>query len=78
MKVYNEDGDIMYFTDNLKQIRKNYHLTIYDMAQKLGITPAYYSQLENKKRRLYYEMAIKIANIFKKTPDDIFLVKTVK
>lgn len=63
----------MYNTDNLKNLRKENNLTIYQMAYKLGISPSYYSQIENKKRRLYYEVAIKISAIFNKKPDDIFL-----
>lgn len=39
----------MYDMNNLKKIRKEKGYTIYDMAQKLNITPSYYSQLENKK-----------------------------
>lgn len=63
----------MYNTDILKKIRKESNLTIYQMAAMLGISPSYYSQIENKKRRLYYEQAIKIAMIFNKYPDELFL-----
>lgn len=62
----------MYTTGKLKLLRKQYQYTVYDMALKLDITPSYYSQIENQKRRLYYDMAIKIANIFHKKPDQIF------
>lgn len=63
----------MYTTDNLIKMRKENKLTIYQMANKLGISSSYYSQIENKKRRLSYDMAIKIANIFSKNPDEIFI-----
>ena len=63
----------MYNTDTLKKLRKENNFTIYEMANKLGISSSYYSQIENKKRRLYYDFAIKIAAIFNKKPDDIFL-----
>ncbi len=63
----------MYSTDTLKKLRKDNNLTIYQMASILKISPSYYSQIENKKRRLYYEYAIKIASIFNKKPDEIFL-----
>ena len=43
------------------------------MAKKLEISSSHYSLLENKKRMLTYDMAIKIPNIFNKKPDDIFL-----
>ena len=62
----------MYRVDKLKQIRQANSLTIYDMANILKITPSFYSQLENKKRKLYYDTAFKIAAIFNLKPDDIF------
>ncbi len=63
----------MYKTDELKRLRKEYNYTIYDMAKKLDISFSHYSLIENNKRKLSYEMAIKIARIFNKKPDDIFL-----
>lgn len=62
----------MYDTKKLKQIRKENGYTIYDMANRLGITPSYYSQIENKKRRLFYDMAYKISSIFNMRPDTLF------
>lgn len=62
----------MYNTDKLKKIRKENQLTVYDMAKMLHITASFYSQLENKKRRLFYDMAIRIASIFNMHPDDLF------
>jgi len=62
----------MYSTDKLKKIRKKYKYTIYDMANLLKITPSFYSQIENKKKRLFYDMAIKISAIFNMKPDQIF------
>lgn len=63
----------MYETKKLKKLRKDNNLTIYDMAKKLNISSSHYSLLENKKRMLTYDMAIRIAKIFNKNPDDIFL-----
>lgn len=56
----------------LKQLRLNKGYTTKDMAEKLGISKAFYCQLENNKRNLSYVMAIKIAKIFNKKPDNIF------
>ena len=56
----------------LRQIRKEKKLTMKEMAEKLKISKAYYSQIENQKRKLSYEMAFKISNIFSKKPDKIF------
>lgn len=68
----------MYDTRKLKKIRKENGYTIYDMAYRLGITPSYYSQIENKKRRLFYDMAYKISNIFNMRPDTIFIPQSKK
>lgn len=56
----------------LKDLRKKYNYTIAKMAELVGISQTYYWQIENKKRGLYYKIAIKIANVFNMKPDDIF------
>jgi len=56
----------------LKQLRKEHNFSSKDMAIKLGISKAFYSQIENRNRRLSYEMAIKISKIFNSKPDKIF------
>ena len=56
----------------LKELRKNNNLSSKDMAVKLGISKAFYSQIENRTRRLSYDMAIKISRIFNSKPDKIF------
>ncbi len=53
-----------------KRLEKKYSYN--RMAIKLHISKSYYYQIENDKRRLTYDMAIKIANIFKMTPDELF------
>lgn len=65
----------MYDMAKLKKIRKEYKYTIYDMAKILQITPSFYSQIENKKKRLFYDMAVKISAIFNMKPDQIFYTK---
>lgn len=62
----------MYNMEKLKKIRKENNYTIYDMAKFLKITPSFYSQIENKKRRLFYDTAVKISAIFNMKPDEIF------
>lgn len=44
------------------------------MAEKLGISKAFYCQIENGTRKLSYEMAVKIADIFNVKPDSLFYV----
>lgn len=63
----------MYYTDKLREKRKNLGLSQKYMAEKLGITVSFYSQIENKKKRLYYDTAVKIADILNMKPDQLFL-----
>ncbi len=58
--------------EKLKELRKKNKYTIYDMARILNITPSFYSQIENKKRRLFYDTATKISAIFNMKPDELF------
>ena len=71
--MYNELGDNMY--KKLKQVRKENNLSIYDMADKLNISSVQYYYIENQKRILFYDMAIKISRIFNMKPDDLFYTK---
>lgn len=57
----------------LKQIRKNNNKTCQEVADAVGISKVYYWQIENGKRKLYYDLAVKIAAFFYMYPDDIFL-----
>lgn len=56
----------------LKELRIINGYTVEDMAKSIGISKTYYWQIENKDRRLYYELAVKIAKVFNLKPDDIF------
>lgn len=56
----------------LKKLRLKNKYTSKYMSDILGISKPFYSQIENGRRRLSYDMAVKIANIFKMKPDDIF------
>lgn len=59
--------------DKLKEIRTNERLTYQEVADQVGISKEYYWMIENGKRRLTYELAVKIAKVFKSSPDYIFL-----
>lgn len=74
MISYNNFGDNMYTTERLRLIRKEHGYTIYQMAEKIGITPSFYSQIENKRRRLFYDTACLIASVFNMKPDEIFYI----
>ena len=56
----------------LKKLRNKCGYTMQNMADMLKISKPYYSQIENNKRNLSYNLAIKISNIFNLKPDDIF------
>ena len=58
--------------EKLKKLRLSKGLKHKDMGELLKISKPYYWQIENNKRNLSYEMAIKIASIFNMRPDDIF------
>ena len=58
--------------NKLQQYRIKNNYSCQDMANKLGISKSFYWQIENNKRRLSYETALKIAEIFKTKPDIIF------
>ncbi|MFA5603623.1 MAG: helix-turn-helix transcriptional regulator [Bacilli bacterium] len=58
--------------NKLQQQREKKNLTFREMANILNISKTYYWQLENNKRRLSYDMAVKMANIFNLKPDDLF------
>ncbi len=66
---YNKNMKKHEILTNLR-IKNNYSHA--DMAHFLNISKPFYWQLENKKRTLTYEMAIKIASILKSKPDQIF------
>jgi DNA-binding XRE family transcriptional regulator len=65
----------MYDVLKLRILREKNNYTVKNMADMLNISPAHYCLIENKKRNLYYDMAIKISNIFNLKPDDIFYKK---
>lgn len=56
----------------LRDLRLEKGYSYQQMAEKIGICKAYYWQLEHNNRRLYYDIAVKIAKIFDLKPDDIF------
>lgn len=59
--------------EKLKNMREKENLTYQQVAEKVGISKEYYWMIENGKRRLTYELAVKIAQVFKSSPDYIFL-----
>ena len=62
--------------EKLAKKREEKGFTYQDMAEKLGISKCYYWQLEHKKRRLYYDLAKRIALILETKPDELFYDET--
>jgi len=56
----------------LEQLRLQKNMTYSYVAKHLKVSRVYYWQIENKKRKLYYETARKIAALFNSKPDEIF------
>lgn len=56
----------------LKELRQKNRYTTQIMADKLGISKAFYCQIENGVRRLSYDMAVRIGLVFNLKPDTIF------
>lgn len=56
----------------LKELRTKNCFSQQYMADNLRISKTFYCQIENKQRRLSYDMAVKIAKVFNLKPDDIF------
>lgn len=56
----------------LKKLREDHNFTHAQMAGFLNISKSFYWQIENDKRKLSYDLAIKIAKIFNLQPDDLF------
>lgn len=59
-------------SSNLKQLREDRGLKQNFIADQLGITQNYYSQIENGHRPPQVDHLVKLRNIFNVTLDDIF------
>lgn len=57
----------------LRELRLSEKYTTKAIADKLGISKAFYCQIEHGVRRLSYDMAVRIGKVFNLKPDEIFL-----
>lgn len=64
--------------NKLKEVRRNKKMTAREVAEKVGISKPFYCQIENCKRRLSYDTAVKISNVFGVKPDYLFYDDAVK
>ena len=58
--------------EKLEQLRIEHGYTYQQTADMIGVCKSYYWQLEHNNRRLYYDVAKKIAAVFQLKPDDVF------
>ena len=58
--------------EQLIKLRREKNYTCAYMGKRLNMSTAFYCQIENGKRGLYYSMAKKIAKIFNLKPDELF------
>ncbi|MGZ9782496.1 helix-turn-helix domain-containing protein [Bacillus pseudomycoides] len=58
--------------EKLKEIREVHKMSLQNVADLIGVSKPYYWQIENGKRRLTYDLAVRISGVFNLTPDDIF------
>ena len=63
--------------NKLKMMRTKNKMTTREVASRVGISKPFYCQLENCKRRLSYDTAIKIASVFNVKPDYLFYDETL-
>lgn len=59
--------------DKLMKMQNESNMTYQEVADQVGITKEYYWMIANGKRKLSYPIAVKIAKVFKSSPDYIFL-----
>lgn len=59
-------------SSNLKKLREQRGLKQKFVAERIGISPNYYSQIENGHRYPQVEHLLKLRDIFNVTLDDIF------
>lgn len=64
--------DTSHINSNLKQLREERGIKQKFVAEQLGITANYYSQIENGHRFPQVEHLLKLRNLFNVSLDDIF------
>ncbi len=58
--------------EKLRELRTARGYTYDKFGKMLGISKTFYWQIENRKKRLSYEMAVKIALLLDTKPDELF------
>ena len=58
--------------NTIKELRKSKNYTQRELAEKIGVTTRYISDIEQDRSRASYDILIKICNLFEVTPNEIF------
>lgn len=64
--------------DKLQKLRMEHGYSCRQIGKMVGITGAYYCQIETGVRNLSYNLACKIAKVFNMKPDEIFYEDHIK
>ena len=67
--VIRGDGHMVEFSQRLKQLRKDKHLTQAQVAKRIGVTASMVSSYETDIRLPSYEVMVRIADVFGVTVD---------
>lgn len=58
--------------ETLRRYRERNGYSFQKMADLVGISKAFYWQIEHNQRRMTYELSMRIAKVFDLKPDDLF------
>lgn len=58
--------------NKLREIRKKAGLNTTEVAEIIGISQSMYSYIEIGRERLSYDIAVKLSELFKSSPDELF------
>ena len=58
--------------NKLREIRKKAGLKTTEVAEIIGISQSMYSYIEIGRERLSYDIAVKLSELFKSSPDELF------
>jgi len=66
------------FGGRVRQLRKEYEITIMDLAEMIGVSKMHISLIENNKRGVSIETLVNISDLFKVSPNYLLGVKDAK
>ena len=58
--------------NKLREMRKKAGLNTTEVAEIIGVSQSMYSYIEIGRERLSYDIAVKLSELFKSSPDELF------